>query len=259
MPGQLHLVSIHKWIPKYHRNLFALTPARLKPILFPLIIEMEGSQMSMSSATQKGPIAVMVVDDHQIVREGLISLISNYDDMVVVGAAASGEEALDLAPRCLPDVILMDLGMAGIDGIEAARRILARCPMARIIALTSSLSRQDINTALEAGMIAYLDKDAHISMVADAIRRAFRNLPSISENTQAVLDRPTRTIDLSDRELEVLQEMAAGLTNRQIGAELGISTYTVNSHVRNILSKLNARSRAEAVTRAYQDGLLQHS
>jgi NarL family two-component system response regulator LiaR len=208
-----------------------------------------------------GVIRVMIVDDHDMVRSGLEVMLETCDDLVLVGDMSSGEEAVQLGPQIQPDVVLMDLVMPGMGGVEATRRLRQLCPDTQIIALTSFKEKELVQQALRAGAIGYLLKNVTIDELADAIRAAHLGKSTLApEATQALIEATTQPpppgFDLTDREREVLGLMAEGLNNREIAARLTISRSTVKNHVSNILSKLDATSRTEAAILAVQHKLL---
>lgn len=210
---------------------------------------------------EEGAIRVMLVDDHQMVRNGLGTFLAVYDDLELVGEAKDGEEALILFERTRPDVVLMDLKMPHMDGVEATRALLERAPEVRVVALTSFKDDDLVEAALEAGAIGYLLKDVRAEALADAIRSAYEGKPALAPEAAQALLRATRRApqvgdDLTDREREVLALMVEGLTNPEIAGELFITQATVKSHVSNILSKLEVATRTEAVSLALQQGIL---
>lgn len=202
------------------------------------------------------PIRVMIVDDHAVVRSGLSAFIMAYDDLEYVGEASGGAEAV---ARCLenaPDVILMDLVMPEVDGAEATRRIREACPHVQVIALTSYKEEDLVQAALKAGAISYLLKNVSAEELAQAIRGAHAGRPTLApEAAQVLIQAATRSEELADtgltdRELDVLRLMVDGLTNPEIATKLFVSRSTVKFHVSNILMKLGASSRTEAVSMA---------
>lgn len=207
------------------------------------------------------PVRVMLVDDHEMVRSGLKVFLEVYDDLELVGEASDGEEAVLLCGEVRPDVVLMDLVMPRMDGVAATRAIRAAHPNIRIIALTSFTDRKLVQSALEAGAIGYLLKNASIDELARAIRDAHVGRSTLSpEATQALIEAATAPPppghDLTPREREVLALLVKGLSNREIAERLTISRSTVKNHVSNILSKLGAASRTEAVARAVEHDLV---
>jgi two-component system, NarL family, response regulator LiaR len=207
-------------------------------------------------------IRVLVVDDHPVVRQGLRSFLQTVDGIEVVGEAADGDEATKLAAALDPDVVLMDLSMPTVDGIEATRRITAASTTTKVIALTSFATDDKVFPAIRAGAAGYLLKEAEPAEVAEAIAKVHRGEPilhpSIAERLMrevaASTPRANRT-DLTGRELEVLRLIAAGRSNREISRELGVAEKTVKTHVSNVLSKLGVQDRTQAALYAVQHGL----
>lgn len=212
--------------------------------------------------SEVNPIRVMIVDDHSMMRTGLRYTLRSFEDIELVGEAGSGAEALELCAGVQPNVVLMDMIMPGMDGVEATRRIRQSCPQVQVIALTSFQEQDLVERALQAGAIGYLLKNVAADKLAQAIRSADAGHPTLAEEATEVLIQATRQKtelghDLTEREREILALMAAGLKNAQIAERLTISTSTVKFHVRNILSKLEASNRAEAVTLAWQHHLIE--
>ncbi len=211
--------------------------------------------------TVDGPIRVMIVDDHAVVRSGLTAFIKSYEDLELAGCARNGEEAVRLCSELRPDVILMDLLMPEMDGAAATRIIRKNCPQTQVIVLTSFKEVTMIQKAIQAGAIGYLLKDVQSDEIAEAIRLAHAGHSILSpEATQALMNIASQTgplgFDLSDREREVLALMVKGLNNTEIAAHLVISLSTIKHHVSHILSKLEAANRAEAVALAVQHHLV---
>lgn len=204
-------------------------------------------------------IRVMIVDDHQMVREGLKVLLSTYDDIVVVGEAANGVEAVEQCTLLDPDVILMDVLMPVMDGAEATAQITAACPGVQVIALTSSVDQDYVVKTLDAGAISYLLKDARPEALARAIRDAVDGRGTIDSGAmKALMDRRQHEqvgSGLTDREREVLALLARGLSNKEIAESLTLSVGTVRLHVSNILAKLGAPNRTTAAAIAMKHGL----
>ena len=211
---------------------------------------------------QTVPIRIMIVDDHEMVRSGLAVFLETCDDIKLVGEASSGEEALRLCAELQPDVLIMDLVMPTMNGIEATRAIRSRFPQIQIIALTSFKEEELVHSALQAGAISYLLKNVSIDELAGAIRNAYRGKSTLApEATQILIEAVTRPAapghDLTERELEVLALMVRGFSNRKIADYLTISASTVKNHVSSILAKLAVSSRSEAVGLAVQHGLVE--
>ena len=208
------------------------------------------------------PIRVFIVDDHEMVRSGLSAFLCSASHMEQVGDAGSGEEAIRRCEQLQPDVVLMDMLLPGIDGVETTRIIRERWPQIRVIALSSFTDGDLVTRALQAGAMSYLMKSVASTELASAIRSAMCGRPTLSpEATQALINQATRPStpghDLSRRELDVLALMKAGCSNRAIADQLIISRSTVDFHVSNILSKLGVSSRTEAVAIAIQHHLVE--
>ncbi len=214
-------------------------------------------------------IRVMICDDHALFRRGLIMVLEAEDDIEVVAEAEDGDDAVEKAVEFVPDVVLMDVRMPGVDGIEATRRIAEKVPTAKILMLTVSDEEEDLYEAIKAGATGYLLKEVSIEEVAPAARAVvagqslispsmaskllgeFSNLAKRAEERSSV---PTPR--LTERELEVLRLVAQGKSNREIAGDLYISENTVKNHVRNILEKLHLHTRMEAVMYAVREKLL---
>jgi NarL family two-component system response regulator LiaR len=208
-------------------------------------------------------IRVIIVDDHAVVRGGLRLFLLAFEDLQLVGEAGNGEEALRLCEQAQPDVVLMDLVMPGLNGVQATEVIQEDYPQIQVIALTSFDEEDLVQRALEAGAISYLLKNVSASELAAAIRAAHAGRPTLApEAAQALIEstKPSRLgYDLTDREREVLAAMIEGMSNAEIAECLTISLSTVKFHVSNILSKLGVSSRAEAVSLALQHHLVGQS
>jgi NarL family two-component system response regulator LiaR len=210
-------------------------------------------------------INVLICDDQAIVRKGIRALLATESNIKVIGEAENGREAISQVEELRPDVILMDLVMPELDGIEAIRRITARQPEARILVLTSFATDDKVFPAIKAGALGYLLKDSSPEELVEAIRHVCRGEPSlhptIARKVLQELSRPEETEKpptsdpLTERELEVLRVVARGLSNQQIANELLISEATVRTHVSNILSKLHLASRIQAALYALDKGL----
>jgi len=206
-------------------------------------------------------IRVVVADDHPIVRAGIIALLQDADDVSVVGQADDGETAVSVALAERPDVVLMDLRMPALDGVQATARILAREPGIRVLILTTYESDDQILAAIEAGAAGYLLKAAPESEILEGLRATARGETALAPSAAAALVRratakPTTGPSLSPRELEVLQLVAQGGSNPAIGRALFLSETTVKTHLGHVFEKLGVKDRTRAVTRAMELGIL---
>jgi two-component system NarL family response regulator len=201
-------------------------------------------------------IRIMVVEDHHVVRQGLVALLNTVSDMLVVAEGADGKQAVDLFRRHEPDVTLMDLRMPTMSGVDAVIEIRRNFPAARIIVLTTFDGDEDIYRALQAGARAYLLKGMFGDELMDAIRAVHagksRIPPVVAERLATRMGSP----GLTARELDVLKLIVAGKSNKEIGEELRISEATVKTHINNILSKLGVTDRTQATTAALQRGIV---
>jgi two-component system NarL family response regulator len=216
----------------------------------------KGEKKKPAAAAKKERIRILVADDHGVVREGLVSLIKRKSDMAVVGEASNGREAVDLWKEQRPDVTLLDLRMPELDGVGAIKEIRQLDPNAHIVVLTTFDGDEDIYRAIKAGAKAYLLKDTAREALMDCIRRVHAGETCIPPLLAAKLADRVSGEALSEREIEVLQRIAAGRSNKEIGSELFISEGTVKSHVKSIFAKLNVISRTEAVATATRRGLI---
>jgi DNA-binding NarL/FixJ family response regulator len=201
-------------------------------------------------------IRVLVVDDHPVVRMGLGSMLGSQKGITVVGMVASGGEALTSLPKLRPDVVLMDLRMPEMDGVDAIVALRAAEPTVKILVLTNYQMDEDVFNALQAGALGYLVKSAPQEDVIKAIRTVNQGKAYIPPAIAAKLAERISHSALSPRELEVLQFVAKGLTNKEIGSLLFISDKTARNHVISLMAKLEAKDRTEAVTIAIRKGLI---
>jgi NarL family two-component system response regulator LiaR len=206
---------------------------------------------------------VLVVDDHVVVRRGIRALLATVDGVKVVGEAQDGQEALEKIAVLRPDVILLDLLMPRMDGIEVTRRAIAEDPETRILVLTSFAADDKVFPAIKAGALGYLLKDTGPEELVRAIRRVHRGESSLSpaiarkvlQEISRPASQPLTAEPLTEREVEVLQVLATGKSNQEIAAELMISEATVRTHVSNILGKLHLASRTQAALYALREGI----
>jgi DNA-binding NarL/FixJ family response regulator len=213
-------------------------------------------------------ISVLVVDDHEVVRRGLLAFLDSEPDLEIVGDAGGGRQAMDLLARLdaegrRPDVILMDLQMEPVDGIESTRQVRARYDDVEVVALTSFAEEERVHAALEAGASGYLLKDSDADEVAAAVRAAHRGElqldPAVARRLMSSLRAKPRhdpREDLTAREVEVLRLVGAGRANKEIATELDISERTARTHVSNVLAKLGLSSRTQAALWAVREGLV---
>lgn len=208
-------------------------------------------------------IKVLFVDDHEMVRIGVSAYLSSQPDIEVIGEADNGKKAVELALALRPDIILMDLVMPEMDGIEATKAIICECPEAKIIIVTSFLDDEKVYPALEAGAVSYMLKTSKADEIANAIRSTYRGQsvlePEVTTKVMAKMTKKTKHLpheELTKREMEVLLLMSQGKTNQEIADELYISLKTVKVHVSNILSKLEVQDRTQAVIYAFRHSLV---
>jgi NarL family two-component system response regulator LiaR len=210
-------------------------------------------------------ITVLLVDDHQMVREGVSAFLNIQPDMSVIGEASSGEEAVDIATQFAPDVVLMDLIMPGMDGVEATRQIKIISPNTQIIILTSYHEDEHIFPAIRAGALSYVIKNIGPDELAEVVRKAAGGEAVLNSQVAARVVQeiqgvhhlePNPFIELTDRELDVLRLIADGQKNAEIASKLVISEKTVKNHVSNILSKLHLADRTQAAVYAWRQGIV---
>ncbi len=225
----------------------------------------QGGAAARNASGTGEAIRVALVDDHAVVRRGLRTFLESYPDFTVVGEASSGEEALRQLDLWLPDVLVLDLLMpGGIDGVETAQRVRALSPHTQVVVLTSATEDERALAALRAGAIGYVRKDAEPQALLDVVRAAARGRTQLDSTVaSALLQELTREqtrarpgATLTEREQEVLRELARGRTNHEIAEALVVSDETVKTHVGNILSKLQLAHRTQAVIYALKRGLI---
>jgi DNA-binding NarL/FixJ family response regulator len=210
-----------------------------------------------------GKIRVLLADDHAVLREATAELVDHQADMKVVGQAGTGEETIVAARKLRPDVVVMDIAMPRLGGLEATRRIMAECPGTRVLVLSAHEDAEHVIPLLEAGAVGYLPKTVRLGEFLDAIRSASRGESVLPPSVASVVVRylsgamqPTAEPDLSEREMEVLRLVARGFSNYQIARQLGLSVRTVEAHLTHVYNKLDVRSRTEAVLLAERRGWL---
>jgi len=209
-------------------------------------------------------ISILIVDDHEVVRNGIRAYLETLPKFNVVGEAASGEEAIKMAGELIPDVVLMDLVMPGMDGIETTREVKKISPRTQIVVLTSYHEDEQIFPALKAGAISYVLKDMKMDKLVETIQSAIHGevtlhplvASRVLRNLRGESSDESFYAELTERELEVLKFIANGLSNSQIAEQLVISTNTVKGHVSNILSKLHLADRTQVAVYAWQKGIV---
>lgn len=218
---------------------------------------MKASDDKKPTSAKKKRIRILIADDHSVVREGLVSLVKRKSDMVVVAEASNGREAVQLWKEHRPDVTLLDLRMPELDGVGAIKEIRQLDENAHIVVLTTYDGDEDIYRAIKGGAKAYLLKDTARDALVETVRRVHAGETYLPPQLAAKLAERVSGEALSPREIEVLQRMAVGKSNKEIGAELFISEGTVKTHIKSIFSKLDVVSRTEAVATANRRGLIQ--
>jgi DNA-binding NarL/FixJ family response regulator len=201
-------------------------------------------------------IRVFVVDDHQVVRTGLKTMLESAPEILVVGTASSGKEAIEMLPATKADVLLTDLRMPEMNGEEMIVELRKLCPLLRCAVLTNYHSDEDVFSAIKAGAMAYILKTATLEQILHAIRTIFSGKQCIPPQIAQQLAQRVGRVQLSTREIEILQLVARGMKNSEIADKLFISKYTVRNHVMNLLEKLGTRDRTEATSVAIQQGLV---
>ena len=214
-------------------------------------------------------IRLLIVDDQRLMREGLRTLLELEHGFEIVGEAANGQDALDAYAELKPDVVLMDIRMPGMDGVEATRRLCTSWPETRVIILTTFDDDANVFEGLRAGAVGYLLKDLSGQELAHAVRTVYKGggliEPTVAKRVMAEFARlhpPARTIEeglpepLTERELDVLKLVSAGLSNREIGNKLGLSEGTVKNYVTSVLQKIGVRDRTQAALRGRELGLI---
>ncbi len=211
------------------------------------------------------PIRILLVDDHKIVRQGVRAFFDALEGIEVIGEAGSGTAAVKMIEEHVPDVVLMDLIMPGMDGVEATRLAKSISPRTQIVVLTSYHEDEHIFPALQAGALSYILKDVAMDELAEAVYKASRGEatlhPQVASRVIQELhgrkkDENTPVVDLTKREMEILKAVAQGMTNHEIAEKFVISKYTVKGHVSNILSKLHLADRTQAAVYAWQQGVV---
>ncbi len=210
---------------------------------------------------------ILVVDDHSLVREGIITMLSIYDDFEIIGDAESGEKALEKIEEQKPDVILLDINMPGMNGIETAKKVLTDYEGIKIIILSMEVTQDHISEAIKAGVAGYLAKDTKKEVLAEAIRKVMEGEQYFGDKISEVIFKgfykqskgeqvAKENKDLSKREVEVLRQIASGLSNREIADKLFISIRTVDAHRNHIMQKLSMKSTAQLVKYAIKEKII---
>ncbi|MBT2569317.1 response regulator transcription factor [Planococcus sp. ISL-110] len=206
-------------------------------------------------------IRILLVDDHEMVRIGVSAYLQSQKDMEIAGEAANGQEAIEMALELRPDLILMDMVMPVMNGAEATKAIIDQWPEAKIMIVTSFLDDDKVYPALQAGAVSYILKTSKASRIADSIRETMNGTPVLEPEVMTKMMKQMRHervlhAELTEREMEILLLLAAGLTNQEIADQLFIALKTVKTHVSNILAKLEVHDRTQAVIYAFQHRLI---
>lgn len=209
----------------------------------------------------KNRIKVLIADDHPLVRHGIKTFLETYDDIYIVGEAENGREAIEICEKHLPDVVLMDVRMPGLNGIEATNHILKKRPNIKVIILTSFIDKELIENSLKAGASSYLLKNESGERIVRVIRDAYQGKSNLSsEATQIMISEVrnplSKRYQLTKREKEILSLMVEGLSNKEIAKRLTLSTSTIQFHITNILSKFGVSKRTEAIYLALKQKLV---
>ena len=215
-------------------------------------------KLKTSAKAAGNVIRIVLADDHPVVREGLASILE-AKDIKVVGQASDGEEACRLYDKLSPDILVLDLRMPKKDGLQAVNELMSRIPKPRIIVMTTYEGEEDVRRALSAGAKGYVLKGTKREEILETVRKVYKGEPAISPDVAAKLATSLTRPELSERELQVLQQMAAGKSNKEIGQVIYVSENTVKAHVKSILAKLDAMGRTEAIAIAIKRGLIQAS
>jgi len=215
-------------------------------------------KLKTSAKAAGNVIRIVLADDHPVVREGLASILK-AKDIKVIGQASDGEEACRLYDKLSPDILVLDLRMPKKDGLQAVNELMSRIPKPRIIVMTTYEGEEDVRRALSAGAKGYVLKGTKREEILETVRKVYKGEPAISPEVAAKLATSLTRPELSERELQVLQQMAAGKSNKEIGQVIYVSENTVKAHVKSILAKLDAMGRTEAIAIAIKRGLIQAS
>jgi len=214
--------------------------------------------MKTSAKAAGNVIRIVLADDHPVVREGLASILK-AKDIKVIGQASDGEEACRLYDQLSPDILVLDLRMPKKDGLQAVNELMSRIPKPRIIVMPTYEGEEDVRRALSAGAKGYVLKGTKREEILETVRKVYKGEPAISPEVAAKLATSLTRPELSERELQVLQQMAAGKSNKEIGQVIYVSENTVKAHVKSILAKLDAMGRTEAIAIAIKRGLIRAS